>query len=154
MTKPFTLQPLMNLAQHANDTATRKLGQLNQQQQGVQQKLDTLLEYRKDYQARLQEATRNGMSPADLRNFQQFMNKLDEAITQQTKMVEQSKISTLHGRSEFDTTQRKLKSFDTLQQRHIETQNKIAGKAEQKALDEHTCRLVAYRMINNEDQNN
>ena len=153
MIKPFTLQPLMNLAQHQNDTATRKLGQLNQQQQGVQQKLDTLLEYRKDYQTRLQEATRNGMSPADLRNFQQFMNKLDEAITQQTKMVEQSKISTLRGRSEFDTTQRKLKSFDTLQQRHIETQNKIAGKAEQKALDEHTGRLVAYRMINNEDQN-
>lgn len=143
----------MNLAQHQNDTATRKLGQLNQQQQGVQQKLDTLLEYRKDYQTRLQEATRNGMSPADLRNFQQFMNKLDEAITQQTKMVEQSKISTLRGRSEFDTTQRKLKSFDTLQQRHIETQNKIAGKSEQKALDEHTGRLVAYRMINNEDQN-
>lgn len=151
MLNPFTLQPLMNLAQHENESATRKLGQLNQQQQGAQQKLDTLLEYRRDYQTRLQETTRNGTNPADLRNFQQFMNKLDEAISQQTKMVDQSRLSTQRGRSEFDTTQRKLKSFDTLQQRHIEVQNRIAGKSEQKALDEHTGRMAAYRMIN-EDQ--
>lgn len=153
MTKPFSLQTLMNLAQHQNDSATRKLGQLNQQQQSSQQKLDILLEYRKDYQTRLQEATRSGMSPADLRNFQQFINKLDEAISQQLKAVEQSKISTQAGRGEFDTTQRKLKSFDTLQQRHIETQNKVAGKAEQKALDEHSGRLAAYKMNNTENQN-
>lgn len=153
MNKPFSLQPLMNLAQHQNDSATRNLGQLNKQQQGAQQKLDTLLEYRKDYQTRLQETTQSGMNPADLRNFQQFINKLDEAISQQLKAVEQSKASTQVGRGEFDTTQRKLKSFNTLQQRHIEEQNKIAVKSEQKTLDEHTGRLAAYKMINAGDQN-
>ncbi len=153
MIKPFSLQPLMSLAQHQNDSATRNLGQLNKQQQSAQQKLDTLLEYRKDYQARLQETTQSGMNPADLRNFQQFINKLDEAISQQLKAVEQSKASTQVGRGEFDTMQRKLKSFDTLQQRHIEEQNKIAVKSEQKTQDEHTGRLAAYKMINAEDQN-
>lgn len=153
MIKSFSLQPLMYLAQHQNDTATRKLGQLNRQQQSAQQKLDTLLEYRKDYQTRLQETTQSGMNPADLRNFQQFINKLDEAISQQLKAVEQSKVSTQVGRGEFDTTRRKLKSFDTLQQRHIGEQNKIAVKSEQKMLDEHTGRLAAYKMMNTEDQN-
>lgn len=153
MNKPFALQPLMNLALQQNDSATRNLGQLNKQQQSAQQKLDTLLEYRKDYQTRLQEITRSGMNPADLRNFQQFINKLDEAISQQFKAVEQSKFSTQIGRGEFDTTQRKLKSFDALQQRHIETQNMIAVKSEQKILDEHTCRIAAYRMMNAENQN-
>jgi len=154
MIKSFSLQPLMNLAQHRNDSATRKLGQLNQQQQNAQQKLDTLLEYRKDYQTRLQEVSRNGMDQAELRNFQQFINKLDEAINQQTRLVEHSKISTQAGRNEFDTTQCKLKSFDTLQQRHIEEQKKVVKQSEQKALDEHTGRFVAYRMMNAEDQNN
>jgi len=153
MIKPFSLQPLMNLAQHQNESATRKLGQLNKKQQNAQQQLDTLLEYRKDYQARLQAATRNGMDPAELRNFQQFINKLDEAISQQLKAVEQSKASTQAGRGEFNTAQRKLKSYDTLQQRHIEAQNKVAVKSEQKALDEHTGRLAAYKMNNTEDQN-
>lgn len=153
MTKKFSLQPLIKLAQHQNDSATRRLGQLNQQQQSAQQNLDTLLEYRRDYQARLQVASRNGMSPADLRNFQQFINKLDEAIAQQTRIVEQSKASTQAGRNEFDITQKKLKSFDTLKQRHIEEQKKTAGKLEQKMLDEHTGRMAAYNMNNAEDQN-
>jgi len=151
MTKPFSLQPLMKLAQYQNDSATQKLGQLHKQQLGAQQNLDTLVGYRKDYQARLREATLNGMSPADLRNFQQFINKLDEAIGQQLMLVEQSKASTQAGRSEFEIAQRKLKSFDTLQQRHIEEQKKVAEKSEQKALDEHTGRFAAYKMNNIED---
>jgi flagellar FliJ protein len=152
MTKHFSLQPLMKLAQHQNDSATRKLGLLNKQQQGAQQNLDTLMGYRKDYQSRLQEAARNGMSQADLRNFQRFIDKLDEAIGQQLKLVEQSKASTQTGRNEFDATRRKLKSFDTLQQRHIEEQKRAAGKSEQKMLDEHTGRMAAYKMNNIEEQ--
>ena len=153
MIKPFSLQPLMNLAQHQSESATRKLGQLNKKQQSAEQQLDMLREYRKDYQTRLQEATRNGMDPAELRNFQQFINKLDEAISQQLKAVELSKASTQVGRGEFNTAQRKLKSLDTLQQRHIDTQNKAAEKSEQKMLDEHTSRFAAYKINNPEDQN-
>lgn len=152
MAEPFSLQPLVKLAQHQNDSATRRLGQLNKQQQSAQEKLETLQQYRKDYQTRLQEATQSGISHADLRNFQQFISKIDEAIGQQLKQVEQSKVSTQTGRSEFDATQRKLKSFDTLQQRHIEEQKKVAEKSEQKALDEHTGRMAAYKMNDIEDQ--
>lgn len=151
MTKPFSLQPLMNLAQHQNDTAAKKLGQLNQRQQSVQQNLDTLQSYRKDYQTRLQESAQNGMSPADLRNFQQFIDKLDEAIVQQLKLVMQSKEFTQTGRNEYDHTRRKLKSFDLLQQRHIEEQNRVAEKIEQKALDEHSSRAAANKMNNIEE---
>jgi flagellar FliJ protein len=152
MIKPFSLQPLINLTQHQNETATRKLGQLNRLEQSAQQKLDTLMEYRKDYQNRLQEASQAGMDQAQLRNFQHFINKLDDAISQQRKALEQSKVSTQMGRAEFDATQRKLKSFDTLHQRHIDTQKKLAEKSEQKTLDEHTSRLSAYKMNNPENK--
>src|SRR3989338_11718836 len=97
MDKPFSLQTLMNLAQHQNDSATRKLGQLNKQQQSAQQQLETLRQYRRDYQTRLQESTHGGMDHAELRNFQEFINKLDEAIAQQLQTVEQSKVSTQAG---------------------------------------------------------
>jgi flagellar FliJ protein len=56
------------------------------------------------------------------------------------------------GRSEFDMTQRKLRSFDTLKQRHTETQKIAADKSEQTALDEHTSRTASYRAFNSEDQ--
>lgn len=150
MTKPFSLQPLVNLAEHQNKSAARKLGQLNRQQQIAQQKLDTLLGYRRDYQDKLQKATQNGMSPVELRNFEQFIQKINDAINQQIRVVEQSKASTQIGRNEFDTTRHKVKSLDTLKERHIETQKKAAEKSEQKALDEHAGRLSAYKMNNDE----
>jgi flagellar FliJ protein len=151
MTKRFSFLPLMSLAQHRKDTATQKLGQLNRQQLNAQSKLATLQQYRKDYQARLQESAQNGMNPAELRNFQEFINKLDEAISQQLKLVGQSMASTQVGRGEFDAAQRKLKSFDTLQQRHNETQKRAAEKSEQKAQDEHTGRAANYKAISAED---
>ncbi|MDD2721907.1 MAG: flagellar export protein FliJ [Gallionella sp.] len=148
MDKHFKLQPLLNLAQKENDTATRKLGQLNRQQHETQNKLEMLLQYRKDYQDRLQNATQQGMDPALMRNFQEFINKLDAAIAQQRKAVEQSELTTQMGRCEFTSTQRKLKSFDTLQQRHVQEQVKAEAKQEQRAMDEHTGRFVAYKMQN------
>lgn len=150
MTKAFHLQPLLNLAQIKNESATRRLGELNKQQQDTQAQLDILLQYRRDYQARLQTSSQDGMNPALLRNFQEFIYKLDAAIAQQTRAVEQSKLSTQIGLGEFAGTQRKLKSFDTLQQRHIETQIKVEAKQEQKAMDEHTGRVTAYKMLNTE----
>lgn len=152
MSKPFLLQPLLNLAQIKNESATRRLGQLNKQQHETQTQLETLQQYRRDYLARLQASSQNAMDPALLRNFQEFINKLDTAIAQQLKAVEQSKLSTQIGRSEFNATQHKLKSFDTLQQRHIETQHKAEAKLEQRAMDEHTGRAVAYKKLNTEEQ--
>lgn len=152
MTKPFHLQPLLNLAQIENDTATRRLGQLNKLQYDAQAQLEILQQYRKDYQMRMQESSLNAIDPALLRNFQEFINKLDLAIAQQIKAVEQSKLSTQRGQGEFSNTQRKLKSFDTLQQRHIETQNKAEAKLEQRAMDEHTGRSTAYKMRETENK--
>lgn len=146
MANPFSLITLVNLAEHHNESATRKLGQLNQQELGAQQQLETLLEFRHDYQTQMRQSTEAGISPTALRNFQQFIYKLDEAIAQQRRQVENSKASTQLGRDEFDATRRKLKSFDTLKQRHDETQKHIANKAEQKELDEHTGRMSARRM--------
>lgn len=150
MTKPFSLQPLINLAQHQKDSATQKLGQLNRQQNNAQNKLETLQQYRKDYQARLQESARNGINPAELRNFQEFINKLDEAINQQLKLVNQRKVSTQAGHGELDTVQRKLKSFDALQQRHIATQKTFKERAEQKSQDEHSGRSAHQKKNNGE----
>ena len=145
MIKPFSLQPLVHLAQQRNDAATKKFGQLNQQQQAAQTKLDTLLQYRKDYQARFQEAVQNGMSQSDLRNFQNFIQRLDEAIAQQRNVNEQAINSVQTGRNELQGTQRKMKSFDTLEQRHLESEKKLAAKSEQRQQDEHTGRNAAMK---------
>lgn len=145
MTKIFSLQPLVHLAQQKNDAATRKLGLLNQQHQTAQEKLDALQQYRKDYQIKFQEAMQNGMGSADLRNFQDFINRLDQAIQQQQGVIEKARNGVQTGRHELIDTTRKMKSFDTLAQRHVEAEKKLEAKSEQRIQDEHSGRFAAYR---------
>ncbi|HCI53392.1 MAG TPA: flagellar export protein FliJ [Gallionella sp.] len=150
MSNPFRLQPLLNLAQIKNESATKRLGELNKLQHDSEVQLETLRQYRRDYQERMQTASQQGVDPIVLRNFQQFIYKLDAAIVQQLKAVEQNRLSTQAGLNDYGGTQRKLKSFDTLQQRHIESELKIEAKQEQKAMDEHSGRVTAYKMLNTE----
>jgi len=153
MTKIFSLQPLVHLAQQKNDAATKKFGQLNKQQQAAQTKLDTLLQYRKEYQTRFQEAVQNGMNQSDLRNFQGFIQRLDEAIAQQRSINEQMLNSVQAGRNELQDAQRKMKSFDTLAQRHMESEKKLAAKSEQRLQDEHTGRNATIKAAEAQDEN-
>ena len=149
----FSLQPLVNLAQQKNDAATKKLGQLNRIQQSAQSKLEMLLQFRKDYQVKLQQAEKDGMGLDDLRNFRDFIRRLDEAITQQSAVVAQAQVSVQTGRSELTEAQRRMKSFDTLAHRHVEAEKKLDAKKEQKILDEHTGRRAVYKNAENNEDN-
>ncbi len=152
MTKPFSLQPLVDLAHQANDAATQKLGQLNQHQQSAQQKLDALQQYRHDYQMQFQQAVQQGMEPTDLRNFQDFINRLDQAIRQQQQVIENTKTNVQTGRHELIDSTRKMRSFDTLAQRHVETEIKVAAKQEQRIQDEQTGRFAAQHNPNKDSE--
>jgi len=145
MIKPFSLQPLVNLAQQKNDAATKKLGKLNQQHQTAQEKLDALQQYRKDYQTKFQEEAKSGMTPADMKNFQNFIERLDQAIKQQQSVIERSQAGVQNGRSELMDTTRKMRSFDTLAQRHADAEKKLEAKSEQRIQDEQSGRFAAQR---------
>lgn len=145
MTKPFPLQPLVHLAKQKNDAAIKNLGKLNKQQQSAQNKLAMLQQFRRDYQEKFQEAARNGMSPIDLRNFQDFIYRLDLAIEQQQSVTEHAALSVNMGLGELKTAQRKMQSFDTLAQRHVEVEKKREAKIEQKMQDEYSGRFAASK---------
>lgn len=152
MTKLFSMQPLVHLAHQKNDDATRKFGQIIQQQQAAQTKLHSLEQYRKDYQTRLQQAVKNGITQISLRNFQDFTRRLDEAVAQQRNVIEQIRLSMNAGRNELANSQRKMKSFDTLAQRHLESEKKLEEKLEQQQQDEHTGRHSALKAMAAKDE--
>jgi len=153
MPNTFQLQPLVHLAKQKNDAATKKLGVLNRNQHSAQSKLDMLYQYRKDYQEKLQLAEKSGMELHDLLNFQDFLYRLDEAITQQNEVVAQTQRSVQLGLGELTETQRRMKSFETLAKRHSETVRQIEAKIEQKIQDEHSARRAAYKNIEQNEEN-
>ena len=144
MPKAFALQPLRQLSQQKNDAATRQLGLLNRNQLAAQNKLEMLQQYRKDYQQKMQQAERDGMDLQELCNYRDFIYRLDDAITQQNAVLAQAKHSVQQGLAALSDAKRRMKSYDTLAQRHLDTEKKKEAKIEQAIQDEHNERRAAH----------
>lgn len=140
MAQPFSLQPLLEVMQTRTDEATRKLGQLIAAEQNQRSRLLMLEDYRAEYAQRMSEATAQGITRLVLRNYQDFLARIDQAIEQQRLMVVDSENSTRAGQEHWKSQNKQLKAIDTLSQRHDARERYREGKQEQKLLDEFSAR--------------
>ena len=74
------LDMLTDLARDARDQAGKLLAQERQTQQQTEAQLQSLNRYRVEYAERLQHAMRDGIDPATMYNYQQFLASLDAAL--------------------------------------------------------------------------
>ena len=140
MTRPFSLQPVLELMQSRADDATRRLAQLIAAENDARSKLELLQQYRSDYATRFQQAAGNGLSPAEWRNFQDFLGRIDEAIEQQGRALGMQKTRTAAGQAHWQEQRVKLKALDTLSERHRAMEMQREARQEQKQLDEFAAR--------------
>lgn len=140
MSKPFSLQPLLEIMQNRADEATRHLGKLIAAEQDARARLQMLEQYRAEYAERMREAAAQGLTPTALRNYQDFLARIDQAITQQAAVVKHSEVQTAHGQQHWQAQNKQLKAIDTLAVRHETRERQLEGKKEQKLLDEFTTR--------------
>jgi flagellar FliJ protein len=145
MARSFSLQPLLELMQDRTDEATRKLGQLIAAEQSAKSRLQLLEQYRDEYVQRLREATEQGITYLTLRNYQNFLSRIEEAITQQSLAVRQSEQSTAAGQEHWKSENRRLKALDTLSLRHDARERYKEGKQDQKLQDEFSSRKYAIQ---------
>ena len=140
MTKPFALQTVLDLMQIRADEATRNLARLIGIEKDAKAKLEMLQQYRDEYATRFRESAQNGLSQREWHNFQQFLNRLDEAIDLQRKTVATQTRNTAAGQSQWQQQRKKLKAFDTLSERHFANETAREMKKEQKVQDEFAAR--------------
>lgn len=140
MAQTFPLQTLLELMQNRTDEASRKLGQLITAEQSQRSRLQMLEQYREEYAQRMREATAEGITRLILRNYQDFLARIDEAIEQQRQAVQNSELSTKAGQTEWRNQNTKLMAIDTLSSRHDARERYRENKQEQKILDEFSSR--------------
>lgn len=145
MAQAFTLQPLLEIMQNRADEATRKLGQLIAAEQSQRSRLQMLEQYREEYAQRMREATAAGITRMILRNYQDFLARIDEAIAQQRIAVEASERSTKAGQTHWQAQNKQLKAIDTLSQRHDARERYRENKQEQKLQDEFSTRKYSVK---------
>lgn len=145
MARPFSLQPLLELMQNRADEATRRLGQLIAAEQNEKSRLDMLEQYREEYAQRLRDACVQGITQLALRNYQDFLGRIDEAIAQQRKNLANSQRNTQAGQENWQAQNRQLKAIDTLSHRHFSREQYLENRAEQKSQDEFNSRRFSDR---------
>lgn len=135
MSKSFPLQTLLDLAQERNNAAAAQLGVVNGHERDMQDRLQLLLDYRREYSERFTSGAQVGMDSVGWRNFRQFINTLDVAIDKQRDMVTMARQQVQTGQRHWQEQQSRLKSFDTLSQRHHHGQRAAEARLEQKEQD-------------------
>ena len=140
MTATFNLQRLLELAEQQSDVAAARLGTLNRELVRAQEKLALLIGYRTEYQQRLRASIAHGVDGAALRNFHDFLERLEQAIAQQQQAVTDSRARTVGGRQEWQNKKRKYMAFDTLSQRSQTALRRRDASREQKVFDEFASR--------------
>lgn len=136
MSRRFPLQTLLDLTQSQTEEAADALYALKGVWQSAEDKLAQLIQYEKDYRARLQQSTQRGMSVYEVRNFQQFIVKLEVAIMQQREEVNHCQNRWELGQLEWQQQKRKLNAYDTLSERHRKSEQKEEAKQEQREQDD------------------
>ncbi len=140
MAKPFSLQIVLDLMQIRTDDATKQLARLIASERDAKNKLDMLQQYRDEYATRFLQAAQNGISPREWHNYQEFLNRLDEAIDAQRQAVILQVAHTATGQTHWQQQRKKLKAFDTLSERHLANESALEVKREQKIQDEFASR--------------
>lgn len=143
MPEPFPLQDLLELARRRSDAAAADLGVLHALGRDAQQQLQRLLEFRDEYQARFRDRALGGIDHAAWRNFQHFMDRLDDAIAMQRDAVEQTHRRAAAGLGHWQAEQRKAMSFDLLSERHRKAEQLRERRREQKEHDDRCGAKVA-----------
>ena len=140
-----SMKTLIDLAENEVDQQEERLQQLNTEKSKANTQLAALKEYRVDYTDRLLQASQNGVSVANYHNFYRFIGTLDQAITQQTGILEQLEIKITKQQQYWITAKQRLNAYQTLQERRDYEQAQRASRQEQRDNDELSA-AMHYRL--------
>ena len=139
MTSPsFTV--LNTLYEQANEglkLATEKAAKANNTLIEEEEKRDMLRGYRQDYVDNLAKLMAKGLTKETYQNYQNFLRKLDQAITGQEEMVVAAQYQLMIQREIWQEAQRKKMSYEVLLKRAKKKEHIVGLKREQKMMDEY-----------------
>jgi flagellar FliJ protein len=145
MASSSALGTLIELATKDTDEAAKRLGKCMKAAEESEQKLELLKQYRDDYAARFQQNLAAGLTASGYRNYQQFLDKLEQAIGSQQQIVRDAHARVEREKKTWQDCERKRMSYGTLADRADKAQQIKDNKRDQKQMDEHAARQLLYK---------
>jgi flagellar protein FliJ len=104
-----------------------------------------LRQYREDYLKNQNNLMESGMGAEVYRNFQNFFNKLDQAVNAQGEVLAFAEKQVQRQRELWQESQRKKLSYGVLTQRADKREQKVQQKRDQNMMDEFAMRAGRVR---------
>lgn len=139
------LQTLIELAESELEDATKALGRAIKAKTDAEAQLSTLIQYRGDYENRLESSAQRGLSVAQFANFQAFIAKLDEAIEGQKRVITDAEYRVKNATEHWQACEKKRLSYQILENKHQQKQQLRETRIEQKRTDEIAARKTFYK---------
>ncbi len=145
MNTPTALETLLMLSEQEADAAAVSLGKAIASRDDAQQRLQMLQQLRAEYAARLQGHVQTGLSFAAYRNFQRFLEKIDEAIAGQAAIEMGASAQAELSRQHWQAKKREGQTWELLAERAVRDAQRKAVRQERKANDEFAARAALKR---------
>lgn len=136
MSHPSPMPMLIEIAKKERDTAAGAMATAARALEAAQAQLSLLHGYRADYVSKQEQLLTQGTEAALARSYRQFIEKLDVAIAQQDAECQRLQARLNVAQAKLANTQRRVSSFQTLQERRASEQVAVERKQEQKQNDE------------------
>ncbi len=118
----------------------RDVGSAQRSLGAAETRLQELQQYHADYQQGFQRTARAGGNALALRDFQQFLGRLEEAIRQQEQIVAQAKQSVAGSTKQWQSAARRVKAVDSVVDKWQGEERRHEDRLEQKDIDERAQR--------------
>ena len=136
---------LIELAQNERDAILRQIVTAQCLLADNEAQLKSLQTYHSEYLSRLSRNSHNKAS--QLRNFHEFLSKLEIAITQQAGAVEQHRQRVKALEPELTQVNIKIKSYEVLHEKRLQASTQQAQRQERKLEDEHAARVARTPLV-------
>lgn len=150
MTRSKRMNPLVHVAEHREQAAARRLGQVQQRLQQHQARLRELMGYRDEYNLKFQQTCSVGVDVKQLQEYRLFLGRLNDAIAQQHRVVASAERDVEHARTAWLGTRTRSQALEKVRERFVAAERQEAERREQADLDERSTQNAGRNRDPNE----
>jgi flagellar protein FliJ len=143
MKRSERMAPVQRVLGGAERERARDMGAAQRNLGAAQLRLQELQQYHADYLQDFQRTARAGGNALALRDFQQFLGRIEEAIRQQEQIVDQARQLAAGSTKQWQSAAQRVKAVDSVVDKWQGDERSRDNRLEQKDIDERAQRRPA-----------
>jgi flagellar FliJ protein len=142
MSRSARLNPVHRIAEDAERTVARKLAQAEHRVSECEKKLQDLKRYHEEYARGFNQRVAGGIGALELRDYQVFLARLNEAVKQQSAVVQRAEAECESVRSEWRLAARRTKAVSHVREQWLADERRDLERREQSETDDRAQRVT------------